>query len=69
MPMYTPRLAHTQGYLEVTYLDDRHRACMLMYTPRLAHTQGYLEVTYLDDRHRVGRDDKGNLFVLQRVAS
>jgi len=24
-------------------------------------------VTYLDDQHRLGRDDKGNLFVLQRV--
>uniref|UniRef100_A0A7S3VUD6 Plastid lipid-associated protein/fibrillin conserved domain-containing protein n=1 Tax=Dunaliella tertiolecta TaxID=3047 RepID=A0A7S3VUD6_DUNTE len=29
--------------------------------------QGYLDITYLDDQHRLGRDDKGNLFVLQRA--
>jgi len=31
--------------------------------------QGYLDVTYLDDTHRVGRDDKGNVFYLQRSSS
>lgn len=30
--------------------------------------QGWLEVTYVDATHRIGRDDKGNLFVLARVA-
>ena len=29
--------------------------------------QGWLDITYLDDTHRVGRDDKGNLFYLERV--
>ncbi|KAG1663395.1 hypothetical protein FOA52_011673 [Chlamydomonas sp. UWO 241] len=31
--------------------------------------QGHLDVTYLDDMHRVGRDDKGNVFYLERVAA
>jgi len=29
--------------------------------------EGWLEITYLDDSFRIGRDDKGNLFVLERV--
>ena len=29
--------------------------------------EGWLEITYVDDVHRVGRDDKGNVFVLERV--
>lgn len=28
--------------------------------------EGYLDITYVDDELRVGRDDKGNLFLLQR---
>lgn len=28
---------------------------------------GWLDVTYLDDDYRLGRDDKGHLFVLQKV--
>ncbi|KAL0041473.1 hypothetical protein WJX79_004731 [Trebouxia sp. C0005] len=28
--------------------------------------EGWLDITYLDDTHRVGRDDKGNVFYLQR---
>ncbi len=28
--------------------------------------QGHLDVTYLDSTHRVGRDDKGNIFYLER---
>ena len=28
--------------------------------------EGWLDVTYLDAHHRVGRDDKGNVFLLQR---
>jgi PAP_fibrillin len=31
--------------------------------------EGWLDITYVDDDMRVGRDDKGNLFVLQRGAS
>jgi hypothetical protein len=27
---------------------------------------GWLEVTYLDDSMRAGRDDKGNIFLLER---
>jgi hypothetical protein len=30
--------------------------------------QGWLEITYLDDKHRVGRDDKGNVFLLERAS-
>jgi len=30
--------------------------------------QGHLDITYLDDTHRVGRDDKGNVFLLRRGA-
>eukprot|EP00798_Chlamydomonas_sp_ICE-L_P011477 gene11477-34193_t len=29
--------------------------------------EGHLDITYLDDSHRVGRDDKGNVFFLERV--
>ena len=29
--------------------------------------QGHLDVTYVDDTHRIGRDDKGNVFFLERV--
>jgi len=29
--------------------------------------EGWLDITYVDDTHRVGRDDKGNVFVLQRT--
>ncbi len=28
--------------------------------------EGWLDTTYVDDRHRIGRDDKGNVFVLER---
>ncbi|GAX79758.1 hypothetical protein CEUSTIGMA_g7199.t1 [Chlamydomonas eustigma] len=31
--------------------------------------QGWLEITYLDESHRIGRDDKGNIFYLQREKS
>lgn len=31
--------------------------------------QGWLDITFLDDTHRVGRDDKGNIFYLERVQS
>ena len=29
--------------------------------------EGWLDVTYLDDDLRIGRDDRGNLFVLERA--
>ena len=29
--------------------------------------EGWLDITYVDEKHRVGRDDKGNVFVLERV--
>ncbi|KAI5384266.1 fibrillin protein 5 homolog [Lathyrus oleraceus] len=28
--------------------------------------EGWLEITYVDDNMRIGRDDKGNIFVLER---
>ncbi|KAL3160779.1 hypothetical protein ABBQ38_009191 [Trebouxia sp. C0009 RCD-2024] len=28
--------------------------------------EGWLDITYVDETHRVGRDDKGNVFYLQR---
>lgn len=28
--------------------------------------EGWLEITYLDDTWRVGRDNKGNVFLLER---
>nr|KJB14939.1 hypothetical protein B456_002G151300 [Gossypium raimondii] len=28
--------------------------------------EGWLEITYVDDRMRIGRDDKGNIFILER---
>ncbi|XP_062148611.1 fibrillin-5, chloroplastic [Alnus glutinosa] len=28
--------------------------------------QGWLEITYVDDEIRIGRDDKGNIFILER---
>jgi PAP_fibrillin len=28
---------------------------------------GWLDITYLDDRLRVGRDDKSNVFLLERA--
>lgn len=28
---------------------------------------GWLDITYLDDRLRVGRDDKSNVFLLERI--
>jgi hypothetical protein len=29
--------------------------------------EGWLDITYLDDKMRIGRDDKGNIFVLERL--
>lgn len=29
--------------------------------------QGWLEITYVDDTMRIGRDDKGNIFILERT--
>lgn len=29
--------------------------------------EGWLDITYVDSELRVGRDDKGNLFVLERT--
>ena len=29
--------------------------------------EGWLDITYFDDTHRIGRDDKGNVFYLQRA--
>lgn len=31
--------------------------------------EGWLDITYLDDTTRVGRDDKGNVFLLTRSSS
>ena len=28
--------------------------------------EGWLDITYVDETHRVGRDDKGNVFYLER---
>ena len=28
--------------------------------------EGWLDISYVDDTHRVGRDDKGNVFYLER---
>ena len=28
--------------------------------------EGWLDITYVDNTHRVGRDDKGNVYYLQR---
>lgn len=30
--------------------------------------EGWLEITYIDDTLRVGRDDKGNVFLLERYS-
>ena len=29
--------------------------------------EGYLDITYVDDTHRIGRDNKANLFFLERM--
>ena len=29
--------------------------------------EGWLDITYVDAEHRIGRDDKGNVFVLERM--
>lgn len=29
--------------------------------------EGYLDITYVDDSHRIGRDNKANLFFLERM--
>ncbi|CAK0761420.1 hypothetical protein CVIRNUC_002858 [Coccomyxa viridis] len=29
--------------------------------------EGWLDITYVDAEHRIGRDDKGNIFVLERI--
>jgi hypothetical protein len=29
--------------------------------------EGWLEITYVDDTLRVGRDDKGNIFLVERI--
>ena len=31
--------------------------------------EGWLEITYVDEEHRIGRDDKGNVFFLERLPS
>ena len=28
---------------------------------------GWLDITFVDDQHRLGRDDKGNVFLLERM--
>jgi hypothetical protein len=29
--------------------------------------EGWLEITFIDDTLRIGRDDKGNVFLLERM--
>ena len=29
--------------------------------------EGWLEITYIDETLRIGRDDKGNVFLLERI--
>ena len=29
--------------------------------------EGFLDITFLDALHRIGRDDKGNVFLLERM--
>ncbi|KAH6759667.1 Plastid-lipid associated protein PAP / fibrillin family protein [Perilla frutescens var. hirtella] len=36
---------------------------------QIFNPDGWLEITYLDDSLRIGRDDKGNIFILERVVS
>ena len=31
--------------------------------------EGWLDITYVDAEHRIGRDDKANVFVLERMRS
>ncbi|XP_030461994.2 fibrillin-5, chloroplastic isoform X1 [Syzygium oleosum] len=33
---------------------------------RIFNPEGWLEITYVDDTMRIGRDDKGNVFILER---
>lgn len=36
---------------------------------QIFNPEGWLEITYVDEAIRIGRDDKGNIFVLERVKS
>ncbi|KAL8477231.1 hypothetical protein ACS0TY_029503 [Phlomoides rotata] len=36
---------------------------------QIFNPEGWLEITYVDDSLRIGRDDKGNIFILERVKS
>lgn len=34
---------------------------------RIFNPEGWLNITYVDETLRIGRDDKGNIFVLERT--
>ncbi|XP_047941549.1 fibrillin-5, chloroplastic isoform X2 [Salvia hispanica] len=34
---------------------------------QIFNPDGWLEITYVDDALRIGRDDKGNIFILERI--
>ena len=29
--------------------------------------EGFLDITYVDEQHRIGRDDKGHVYILEKV--
>jgi hypothetical protein len=47
----------------------RKRVCSELTWRHATHTRARLELTYVDEALRVGRDDKGDVFVLERVAA
>ena len=42
--------------------DKNYNLLLSIFNP-----EGWLDITYVDAQHRIGRDDKGNVFVLERL--
>jgi len=62
----SPRRYHHTSLFQ-TPVSHPCRHVPLSHTP-VRLSQGWLDITFLDDTHRVGRDDKGNIFYLERVS-
>ena len=45
-----------------TLFEKNHDLLLSIFNP-----EGWLDITYVDAKHRIGRDDKGNVFVLERM--
>ena len=60
-PRTTRLMVMLWAFCSQELFEDNYDMLLGIFNP-----EGWLETTYLDDDFRIGRDDKNNVFILQR---